>query len=923
MSNAHAANPANWERLEALYEAASALPASERAAFLDAECAGDDVLRRELESLLASAPASESFFSRISDAVWTLIADQVAEPPDELVGAAVGRYRIEARLGAGGMGVVYRAYDVHLQRIVALKLLVPHLSEDEGARQRFLTEARAAAAIDHPNVCPIHEAGETEVGQPFLAMAYCDGETLKAKIARGAMATEEALVYAAQIAQGLAVAHERGIVHRDVKPGNVIVTAGGLLKLVDFGLAQSPDVSLSAPGLTPGTVAYMAPEQLRGGRIDARADLWSLGVVLYEMLTGARPFGGERNEAVAFAVANEEPAPLTGLRPDLPAEVQSIVLRLLQKDPELRYASAAEFLSDLATAGTSGQQPGGVQAHGLRRSPAGSGAADAASPRGERWPRPWLAAAAVVLIGLAAFAVARSLRSSRMLDSRPQASLGIGILPVEDASALENLTWLTRDVEAGLSYELVEVPGLALATRENIAAGLTQGLPLTTIALSEQVDYFVRATVAERGPDSVVARLFLNEGGIRDVKRGMVAVARRDGPIGEILGREVARQLRRMLGSRIRERQLEEGSGNQLAVELRRRADHHRLSAQQSIDSNDLGAAELALDSANALLVQSGREDPDWVVPRLESARLSELRATLILYRRPGDLEGVRRTYNQGITAVKEVLEKKPDDPLALALRGRLRWQRTMLGEARPMDAAVAIDSARRDLQAAVGIDTTLARPAADLSQLLFEAYADYSSAAVYAERAYRIDAFLEETSSIIDRLAQSRFELGQDSVAATWCAAGLRASPNNPAPYGCFLELMAWGSGPAIPDSAWAWYRRLAQYTTSTNVGARAHFGIAVAAVLARAPDLPRDSTMAVLTRVRRLVTDSTDATSPLRDEIPALEAGVWFRLGDSARGDSLFRQYEQRNQTKAGLLASRRVLRGYVSSGVLRNPR
>lgn len=347
-----------WERLKELYEQARALPASERDPFLDRACEKDPTLRTEIEDLLGAEAEAESFFESLARAVPLRDAPEAGSPPfasspsssssevetdprpDPLLGRTVRQYRIESRLGAGGMGVVYRAHDTSLDRPVALKFLPPHLGGDETAAERFLVEARAAAALDHPNVCTIHEIGKTEGGRRFLAMACYEGETLKQKLRRGPLPIAEANEYARQIAAALAAAHDRGIVHRDIKPGNVLVTPGGVVKVLDFGLAKLADVSLTGAGRTLGTVAYMAPEQLRGEAVDARTDLWALGVVWYEMLAGRRPFPGEDTASVAHRIQNEEPPPVEGLRSDVSAETSERLGRLLAKDPAERPRSA-------------------------------------------------------------------------------------------------------------------------------------------------------------------------------------------------------------------------------------------------------------------------------------------------------------------------------------------------------------------------------------------------------------------------------------------------------------------------------------------------------------------------------------------------------------------------------------------------------
>src|SRR5712692_1130443 len=264
-----------------------------------------------------------------------------------VIGQILGHYRIDSKLGEGGMGVVYKAQDLRLDRPVALKFLPPHFADEEH-KKRFIHEAKAASALDHPNICTIYEIGETEDGQMFIAMAYYEGETLKQKIERGPMLEREAAGIALQMAQGLAKAHANGLVHRDVKPANVIVTADGVAKILDFGLAKVSGVTeLTRTGSTLGTAAYMSPEQAQGESIDARTDLWALGVVLYEMLAGRRPFQGNHLPAIVYAIVNEKLKPVRDARPDVPGELDRIVSRALEKNRGARYQAASEMAAEL------------------------------------------------------------------------------------------------------------------------------------------------------------------------------------------------------------------------------------------------------------------------------------------------------------------------------------------------------------------------------------------------------------------------------------------------------------------------------------------------------------------------------------------------------------------------------------------------
>jgi len=274
-----------------------------------------------------------------------------------MIGQTVSHYKVLEKLGEGGMGVVYKAEDTKLRRTVALKFLPADLTRDPEAKTRFINEAQAASALQDDHICTIHDIDETDDGRMFICMDFYEGETLKKKIERGPLSIGGALDLAIQIARGLAKAHEAGMVHRDIKPANVIITNDGVAKILDFGLAKlAGQAKLTKTGSTVGTAAYMSPEQARGLDVDHRTDTWSLGVVLYEMLTGKLPFRGEHEAALLYSIVHEEPLAISGFRTDIPLNLASVISKTLQKDPRQRYQTARELVSDLKAAMAAGIQ---------------------------------------------------------------------------------------------------------------------------------------------------------------------------------------------------------------------------------------------------------------------------------------------------------------------------------------------------------------------------------------------------------------------------------------------------------------------------------------------------------------------------------------------------------------------------------------
>jgi len=407
-----------------------------------------------------------------------------------MIGQTLGHYRIVEKIGAGGMGVVYRAHDEQLDRDVALKILPADSLNDETARARLLREARAAAALNHPHICTVHEVAEAE-GQTYIAMEFVEGQPLSSRLVEGALPTEQVLRYGLQLADALGHAHERGVLHRDLKSANVVITTEGRAKVLDFGLAKRvsgnelddatrSQVSLTVPGALVGTLAYMSPEQLRGQPADVRSDIWALGVVLYEMAAGAGPFKGQTGFELSSAILNQAPRRLPS---PVPTELRAVIERCLEKEPGRRYQQAGEVRAALEAIQAGAVAPWEAWRYQLAR-------------------RRWLAlAGAAVVLGAVLVGVNAGGLRERLFGGGTTPKLGsLAVLPFENLSGDPDQEYLAEGIHEALITDLAKLSGLRRVTaRSSVMRYQKTEKPLSQIARELKVDALITGAVVRSG----------------------------------------------------------------------------------------------------------------------------------------------------------------------------------------------------------------------------------------------------------------------------------------------------------------------------------------------------------------------------------------------------------------------------------------
>lgn len=489
-----------WARLESLFREALDLPPGDRSRFLEDLPMSDAELRTELADLLdahedlsaadARHPVRDGRFLSRLDAVRAaaLVGETPSGAPE-----TIGPFRLDGFLGEGGMGVVYRAHDPRLQRDVAVKLLPRWLADDASARARFSQEARAASGLDHPNIATIYEIGVAADGRPYIAMACYPGRTLAQRMEDGPLPVEKAVEIARGMVRGLVAAHRAGVVHRDVKPANVALTDAGTVKLLDFGVAQVAGNPLTRAGSAPGTVAYMSPEQTRGEKVDQRTDLWSVGVVLYELLAGRRPFSARESDALVYQVRHDPAAPLRDLRPEVPEWLAAMVARCLEKDPDARPSSAEELLSGLEG-----------EAGGMAPSPVKRGGARAVHRRGGA---AWIAAG-MVGVAVSWVLVGQGGRRTGSPGGPVDAERTVAVLPFESLDDGEEAATYARGIHDDLVTQLSAAAGLRVTSRRAVQGLTGDERSIAEVAEALDVRWVLEGSVGTSGGElRVNARL--------------------------------------------------------------------------------------------------------------------------------------------------------------------------------------------------------------------------------------------------------------------------------------------------------------------------------------------------------------------------------------------------------------------------------
>lgn len=648
--------PERWQEIEQLYHAALQRDASERATFLVEACNGDDALRREVESLLRYEPQAENFIeSPAIDVAAKMMADE--QSATVVTGQLIDHYKIVRPLGAGGMGEVYLADDTRLHRKVAIKFLPAHFTQDRKHLRRFQQEALTVATLSHPNVCTIHEVIETGDNRHCIVMEHVEGMTLRDRIADGPMNLNEALGVAIQVASALSSAHAAGIVHRDIKLENIMLRRDGYVKILDFGLAKltERDIPLdteantqmlikTTPGVVMGTVYYMSPEQARGLPVDARTDVWSLGVVLYELVTGQKPFVGQTQTDVIISIAEREPAPLSKSVSEVPSRLEQIVKKALAKDREQRYQSADDLLSDLK--GVKQELEIGAEVERFKATPAAAGSRQSSFALARSLP--------LIIVGILIVAAASYILFFR---KSPTEIKSLAVLPLEDLSGDSSPDYFADGVTESLITDLARIGALRVISRPLVMRYKNTNQSVPEIGHELNVDAVLKGSVQRSGDQIKFEFKLINVSTNKNLWTNSY-----EKNVSEVLAlqKEVARDIVNNINVQVTtQEQARLGRTRPVKPE----AYDHYLRGQFYLHRQNREGNELAIET----LEQAVEKDPTFAAAYADLAQAYVWKLFLFS---PEE----KKLAEKAFVAVQKALVLDPDLAVAYLARGRLMW---------------------------------------------------------------------------------------------------------------------------------------------------------------------------------------------------------------------------------------------------------
>jgi len=807
----------------------------------------------------------------------------VTDQFDHLTAALSDRYALERELGAGGMATVYLARDLKHDRLVAIKVLLPDLAASLGA-ERFLREIRVTAKLSHPHILPLYDSGDAD-GLLYYVMPFVEGESLASKLLREKqLSIKETVQITREIAEALAHAHSYGLVHRDIKPDNIMMSGGHAI-VADFGIAtavsEAGGEKLTKTGMAIGTPAYMSPEQAMGEAVDARADVYSLGCMLYEMLIGQIPFtGATPQQIIARHSMDHIPTPSI-MRDTIPEALEEIVFRAMAKLPADRFRTAFEMAEALGEVDTTTATRRAVTGPVARR-PA----------RRAWWRRPWVAVSGGVVVVAAAAVGAWAVRGRGPAGGGPVTTgpdaRHIAVLYFRDNSPDSSMGYLADGLTEALIDRLSTVPQLTVLSRDAVAPYQHSNAPRDSIAGVLGVGSLVTGSVEPAGDRTRVTVRLVDGPSGSDIESRTFdlpsknALALRDSAAGVVAG-----FLRRRLGEQVSLRESRAGTKVVAAWILYQRAARDRKDAlavrRESVDH------ALQLDhAADSLATLAARADPHWPDPLVLRAWIAYDQTSL------ADTPAAKRSHlDTAVTRANEALAVDPVNADALHLRGRSRYR--MYREqliTDPAQQAKALNAAQADLDSATTIDPTLANAWYALSQLDY-AKEDNVAATLAAERAYEADAFLQFQNQNVYQLFQTHYDLEQFPNAQRWCDEGERRFPGdfNFALCHLMMQITPWGQ--ADPAKAWAEDRRVDSLVNGTPDGAlnQRIAGMFLGGALARAG--LADSARHVLSANR-----ASQAIDP-DQELAVREAAARVVLGDQDEAIKLLQRYVLANPT------------------------